>query len=183
MWIFLKRAAYADASDLKRNLVDAGNEKLMEEIIGVLNGGKFSGGYQKIINRLALKVAGMTNFHGNVEDQAEAVFQAVKSRGHFPSPMKHGQCFLGGTDKAKSARCFSQTDGVVHRERAGPEVCGKCIFHLTKAAYLRNLVRDNEKQRRRLREETLTEFQKQRIQLECENLEKAVELLRKRLGI
>ncbi|MBY4731759.1 MULTISPECIES: hypothetical protein [Cupriavidus] len=179
----LKRAAYADASDLRRDLEDAGNEKLMKEIVGVLNGGKFAGGYQKIVNRLALKMAGMVSFHGDIEDKAEAVFQAVKNRGHFPSPMKHGQCFLGSSEKKRSARCFSKTDGVVHRERAGPDVCGKCVFHLTKAAYLRNLVNDNEKQRRRLQEDALTGLQRQRIQLDCDNLEIAIRLLRERLGI
>ncbi len=179
----LKRAAYADAADLNKYIEDAGNEKLMEEVLGVLNGGKYSGGYRKVINRLALKVAGMASFHGDIEDQAEVVLHNLKSRGHFPKPMKHGQCFLGGSEKKKSAHCFSKIDGAVHRERASPEVCGKCVFHLTKAAYVQNLVNDNEKQRKRLREGHFTGLQRRRVQLECDNLDSAIHLLRTRLEI
>ncbi|AQV92642.1 hypothetical protein BJN34_01895 [Cupriavidus necator] len=179
----LKRAAITDLNDLEKEFEEVGYEKLMEEILIVLNGGLVSGGYQKIIKRLALKVAGLAQFHGTMEEKAQAVFQAVKARGHFPKVYKHGQCMVGGTVKVKSAKCHSHLDGRLHQENASPAVCGECVYHQSKAAYIRNLTADRERMERRLEESCPGPFERKRLESDLENLNLGIQLLRKRLGL
>ncbi|TCK96993.1 hypothetical protein [Paraburkholderia sp. BL9I2N2] len=179
----LKRAALADLDDRHKDLEEVGYGKLMEEILIVLNNGRVSGGYKKIIKRLALKVAGSAKFHGGTDEKAQAVFQAVKARGHFPKPMKHGECMIGGAVKIKSARCYSRSEGRLCPENASPMICDNCNFHQAKPAYIRNLTDDRVRMERRLADDCLTAFERKRLETELKNLTQGIELMRARFEI
>lgn len=179
----LKRAALDDLQDLKEELEEVGYQKLMEEILIVLNGELVSGGYHRLIRRLALKVAAVVEFHGASKDTAEIVFQAVKARGHFPKVYKHGQCMVGGAAKIKSAKCYSRRDGKLHQESASWKVCGECVYHQTKSAYIRNLEDDLKRMGRRIKEDQMVPFERNRAEVDYENLAQGIQLMRQRMGM
>ncbi|WCM20188.1 hypothetical protein NDK50_01535 [Paraburkholderia bryophila] len=113
-----RRAFMAEDSDLAKEMQLAGERKLAEDVYEVLAGKPFSGGFAKYLRRLQTSFSALASFED--VDLDDAVFQAVKRRGHFPRPLPHGECMLGSAPSRSSARCYSRTDNMTHFERASP---------------------------------------------------------------
>jgi hypothetical protein len=163
-------------------LLKVGDEKLGEDIHRIVSGERLSGGYAKYVRRLQSKFTSSVKFEtASTEDKADALYFAVKRRGHFPKPMSHGQCMVGKAINSRIARCFSNNDLKIHRENAGPETCSTCPFHLSSMAHLRLLEGEASYLRKSLivNEPSLKASQGTR---ELENLERAIELMRQRLN-
>ncbi|WP_341677291.1 hypothetical protein [Niveibacterium sp. SC-1] len=128
-------------TDLRKQLEIVGYEKLAEEIDAILAGEARFGGYVKFVNRARLLIA-RSAFYSSNEQLGTALFELIRRRGHFPKPMRHGQCMAGGAPNLRGARCYSENTGTLMREKAGMATCYKCIFHLSSRQYLENTRED-----------------------------------------
>ncbi|WOD18267.1 hypothetical protein [Paraburkholderia kirstenboschensis] len=176
-----RRAFMEEMKDLDKVLRTVGETKLAEEVFDILAGEKFSGGFANYVRRIHVKFSHTVSFSG--ARLGEEVFEAVKRRGHFPRPMPHGECMLGGNEHVHNARCFSRERGYAQQENASPELCRDCRFHLTKKAYRDNLQGCKERLAIEVRSNNYSGFELRRKQRELSNLEKAIAELSKRLGL
>ncbi|MHB9840921.1 hypothetical protein Q8F57_039570 [Paraburkholderia terrae] len=177
-----RRARMKQISDIDRELRIVGDEKLAEEIYAVLAGKQpFAGGFATFVRKVYMRLAQTTTFSS--PDAADAVVQAMKRRGHFPQPFPHGQCMLGVVVNQRAAHCFSETTQKVERERANVRTCTGCRYHHTKEEYLTYLKADRERKRRELPARKRGDLERQRLEKELLELDQAIELLQKRLGI
>jgi hypothetical protein len=177
----IQRARSEHIESLQEELSVVGDEKQIEDIFAIIAGHNFSGGYAKYIRRIHSRLANIVRF--NVAgDEGEAVVAAVKQRGHFPRPMRHGQCMAGRTLSIKSARCVSEHGNELQREKAAVSTCSNCIFHLTSPAYLKNVEEDIEVMEKSLLSIPPGSVFYESSMEELKNLRRATDLLRVRLS-
>ncbi|GAB7534288.1 hypothetical protein BGC_04930 [Burkholderia sp. 3C] len=176
-----RRAFMDNDSDLEKEMRAVGEEKMAEEVYGVLAGQRFAGGFAKYVRRMHLKFCTLTSFK-NI-DINDAVLKAVRRRGHFPRPYPHGECMLGSAPQKNRAHCYSAQDGIAHFEHASPKVCGGCMYHLTKVEYLQSLRADESRILNEIASGLHEGFALERKQTELSDLSSAIVLISERLGV
>ncbi|MEM5434696.1 hypothetical protein [Paraburkholderia diazotrophica] len=176
-----RRAFLAEDANLAKEMRNVGEMKLAEEVYEILAGETFAGGFAKFVRRLFARLSSMVSFkQGDTED---AVVQIVKRRGHFPRPLRHGECMLGAVMNRKAGNCYSDTDQNVHVERASVQMCDGCVYHLSKVAYVNNLRADRVQMKAEIASSGLEGFALERRNRELVALDEGIALLCERLGI
>ena len=175
------RAFAAHLQALRSEIDIVRDEKLLETVLSILNGEPASGGYPRFIKRFYRRISGRIDFSQlDITAQAQAIKEIVKTRGHSPKTMRHGQCMAGSQLPAHGARCRSET-GNLEAKNASPTTCFKCPQHYLSKAYLKNLERDLETLYAASRDDKLTAFERKRAAIDSDNLQKIIEFHRGRL--
>ncbi|MEP9323259.1 hypothetical protein PPMP20_08980 [Paraburkholderia phymatum] len=176
-----RRAYMEEMADLEKEIRQVGDQKLGEEVFAILAGEPYAGGYARYVRKLHARFAQVLSFAKS--SASDAVYNAVKQRGHFPRPYSHGECMLGTATNQKAARCYSIEDGHVHQEKANATTCANCRFHLTKAAYVENLEFEREQLSASMNSADPNSFETARRRRELKSLDEAIASLRSRLGM
>lgn len=161
------------------NLVS--DEKLIETILSIIGGQGTSGGYPKYIKRFYRIVQKSIDLSQlDLERQAKVVASAVKKRGQYPNPMRHGQCMVGTQSPAHAAKCRGENPQP-QPHNAAPHTCGKCPFHFISDAYVRNLEVDLGQLLASSADQNLSSIQRERANIDAKNLEAIIGHHRKRM--
>lgn len=122
--------------------------KLESDVIEILQGKKsIAGGFPKLVQRFAKKMSGRIKYEDSeLRAVAKNVVNVMVSRGHGTKPMRHGNCYAGAPKP--NAGCFSK--GLLSREKADMQTCGKCPYHQMKLSHLKAVVEDLNAEEKRL---------------------------------
>jgi hypothetical protein len=176
----IQRARLSHIEELQEQINEVGDEKFAEDILSILDGARRAGGYERFVRRVHVKLSHVASI--DLQDTGSlSIVGVLKQRGHFPKPMRHGQCMAGSTLSVKSAHCVSKNKKELDRSIASASTCGNCIFHLTSPAYISNIESDLKEMQRELdllNAGTLAFEQKRQ---DHRNITHALHLLRERL--
>lgn len=122
--------------------------KLEADVIEILQGRKsIAGGFPKLVQRFARKMSGKIKYDDlELRTVTKNVVNIMGSRGHGTKPMRHGNCHAG--PPKPNAGCFSK--GVLNREMADIQTCGKCAYHQMKMSHLKAVEDDLHSEEKRL---------------------------------
>lgn len=162
---------------------EVGGERL-DEIVEAALLGKVSGGYAKYIRRLDLQFVKTADYRKEeLNARVRILSRAVRSSGHWPKPKPHGDCLAGGERASKIAHCATEDKHSLQQENASPKTCAKCPYSYVSRGYYDHMHEDLFKLKSKMTYEPMGHFEKVGVQREIKNLEEALELHAKRLGI
>ncbi|MBF8178043.1 site-specific integrase [Herminiimonas contaminans] len=167
--------------EVDEQIQETGTEKHIADVFAILSGGIYAGGYSKYIRRIQNRLAKIVSFDVNTMEGATAVVAALKQRGNFPKPMRHGQCMAGSVIEKRAAHCSDPLNGKLRRENATPLTCSTCIFHLTSPAYLTNLEADERELQKALQLQPRNSVKWLATENEIGNLRQALKFFKKRM--
>ncbi|EJN10133.1 hypothetical protein [Herbaspirillum sp. YR522] len=176
----IQKVRQAHVDDLNEELAIVRDEKFEHEVFAILNGETRLGGYERFVRRVHLKLATAVEINSERETGTPIV-GILKQRGHFPRPMRHGQCMAGSTLSIKSARCLSSDKLDLDRSRANAHTCGTCMFHLTSEPYLSNIDADLREIEHEMENLDIGSLMFEQKRNERDNVREALSLLRGRI--
>ncbi|WP_226103978.1 site-specific integrase [Burkholderia seminalis] len=135
----------------QKELDKVSDELLFDTVLEVLEGTAVSGGYPRYIRHVHRMLLKSVDYdEENFRQASKRIVQILKSRGHEPQPMPHGQCNAGRSASSHLAACGKAYDRRFRKELTSPITCSGCSYQSFNEGYLEALKIDLASQKKRL---------------------------------
>ena len=179
----VREAINDEQMELAKVLDEVGREKMTEMIESLLQGGTYSGGFYRLVQRLHHKLALKVDYSQlDKVVQAKRVATYLIQKGHSVTPFGHGECMAGEVGKRHSARCYSEADSALDRSTASALTCARCPYHVVSIGYLQAQKADLERMRVEIQSCPRETVRASHLLSAFENLSAAIQLHSIRLG-